>query len=151
MGRARGLILNLTEWAAIASDPRIYRGLEVVHLVGLSSLFGGLLLLELRLLGLQPSLDAQALTRLAVPVALMGFALCLLSGAAMFASQPEELWVNGAFRLKMLLILLAGANALGFHFRGGASRTDRVARLQALASLLLWLVVMVCGRWIAVV
>lgn len=125
--------------------------MEVVHLVGLSSLFGGLLLLELRLLGLQPTLDVQALMRLAVPVALMGFVLCLLSGAAMFASQPEELWVNSAFRLKMLLILLAGANALAFHFRGGVSRSDRLARAQALGSLLLWLAVLVCGRWIAVV
>jgi hypothetical protein len=119
--------------------------------MGLSSLFGGLLVLELRLLGLQPSLDVQALKRLAVPVALMGFSLCLLSGAAMFASQPEELWVNGAFRFKLLLILLAGANALGFHFRGGVSRTDRLARVQALVSLLLWGMVLVCGRWIAVV
>lgn len=149
--------MNLSDWATFTADPRVYRALEAVHLIGLSSLFGGLLLLELRLLGWQRGLELRALTRLVVPVALVGFALCLLSGAAMFASQPEELWVNKAFRLKMLLIVLAGVNAAWFHARpvqpppDQPDQSDRRGRLHAMASLLLWLTIIVCGRWIAVV
>ncbi|ALV06404.1 hypothetical protein DES44_1870 [Roseateles depolymerans] len=159
--------MTLNDWATLAADPRVYRGLEVVHLVGLASLFGGLLLLELRLLGWQRALDVEPLTRLVVPVALGGFALCLVSGLAMFASQPEELWVNNAFRLKLLLIVLAGVNAASFHLLGGTGEargrfgrlgglgrrggSGRRGRAQALASLMLWLAVIVCGRWIAVV
>lgn len=143
--------MNLNDWATLTADPRVYRALEAVHLIGLSSLFGGLLLLELRLLGWQRVLEVRALTRLVVPVALGGFALCLVSGVAMFASQPDELWVNNAFRLKMLLIVLAGVNAAWFHARLAPETPDGRVRLQALASLVLWVAVIVCGRWIAVV
>lgn len=143
--------MNLNDWTTLTADPRLYRALEAVHLIGLSSLFGGLLLLELRLLGWQRGLEVRAMTRLVVPVALSGFALCLVSGAAMFASQPEELWVNSAFRLKMLLIVLAGVNAAWFHVCLAPATPDRRVKFQALVSLVLWAAVIVCGRWIAVV
>ncbi|SEL21686.1 hypothetical protein SAMN05216359_106182 [Roseateles sp. YR242] len=119
--------------------------------MGLGALFGGLLVCDLRVLGWRRELDAKDVVRLAVPLALAGFAVCLVTGACMFATQPWELWINGAFRLKMVLILLAGANAAWFHWRGGVSRHDRMARAQCWLSLGIWLAVIICGRWIGVV
>ena len=82
-------------------------------------------------------------------VALCGFALVAASGLLMFATQPAELLSNRAFTLKMLLLMLAGCNAAWFHGRGSLTRLDGLARAQMLASTVVWLAVVVCGRWIA--
>lgn len=138
-------------WAALAAHPWAYPALEAVHLVGLGALFGGLLVFELRQVGLQRTLDPSALARLALPAALVGFGLCALTGLAMFLTQPAELWSNSAFRWKLALMLLAGVNALYFHLRGGVRAQDRLGRWQCLLSLGIWTGVIICGRWIAYV
>ena len=51
----------------------------------------------------------------------------------------------------MLLLLIAGLNALLFHWRRGLARLDLFAKLQTAMSLGLWLAVIICGRWIAYV
>ncbi len=136
---------------ALAAHPWAYPALSVVHLIGLGALFGGLLVFELRTLGARRELDPSALARLAIPTALAGFALCALSGAAMFATQPQELWVNPALRIKIALIVLAGLNAGWFHWRDGVRAQDRLGRWQCLLSLGIWVAVIICGRWIAFV
>ncbi len=136
---------------ALAAHPWAYPALSVLHLLGLGALFGGLLVFELRTLGARRDIDPSALARLAIPAALAGFALCAVSGAAMFASQPEELWVNPALRIKLALIALAGLNAAWFHARGGVRAQDRLGRWQCLLSLGIWVAVIICGRWIAFV
>lgn len=126
-----------------------YPALEIVHIIGIALLLGNLVLLELRVFGRGASLPIEALARLALSVAVVGFALAAASGLLMFASQPRELLANRAFTLKMLLLFLAGCNAGWFHGRGSLARCDTVARLQMVLSTLLWLAVISCGRWIA--
>jgi hypothetical protein len=138
-------------WTRLASHPWAYPALEVLHLVGVALLFGGLVVFELRLLGLARALDLRALARLVLPLALLGFALCAFSGLCMFATQPQELLANPAFRFKLVLLALAGANAAWFHARGSLALGDRPARAQGLLSLGIWLAVIICGRWIAYV
>ena len=135
----------------LVAHPWAYPAFSVVHLIGLGALFGGLLVFELRTLGAGPEIDPSALARLAIPTALAGFALCAVSGAAMFAVQPQELWVNPALRIKVALIALAGLNAAWFHWRGGVRARDRLGRWQCLLSLGIWVAVIICGRWIAFV
>ena len=89
------------------------------------------------------------LARLALTISLTGFVLAVASGLLMFASQPLELIANRAFTLKMGLLMLAGINAALFHARKGLDRLDTLARMQTVLSLMLWLGVIVCGRWIA--
>lgn len=129
----------------------LYPALEIVHLVGVGLLLGNLVLFELRMLGLGRSIDVAPLARLALPIAVLGFALAALSGLTMFASQPLELMPNRAFRWKMALVLLAGLNAAWFHARGSLARHDGVARAQAVGSLAIWIMVLACGRLIAYV
>lgn len=125
--------------------------LEIVHLAGVALLLGNLVLFELRLLGLGRKIEIESLAWLALPLVLTGFGLAALSGITMFASRPLELLPNSAFRLKMLLLLVGGANAAWFHVRGALARRDRLARAQALASLVIWFAVLACGRLIAYV
>jgi hypothetical protein len=133
----------------IAEHPYAYPLLEVVHIAGIGLLLGSLVTLELRVWGRAAAIDAAALGRLALTVTLAGFGLAAASGLLMFASQPGELIANRAFVIKMGLLMLAGCNAASFHARGGLQRLDRTARMQTLLSILLWLAVIACGRWIA--
>ncbi|MBP7451424.1 MAG: hypothetical protein KA914_01380 [Ottowia sp.] len=136
-------------FAPLISHPWAYPALEVVHILGIALLLGNLLVLEVRVFGVAKALPVQALARLSLGLASVGFALAVVSGLTMFASQPQELLASRVFTLKMLLIGLAGCNALWFHARGSLQRMDGMARALMLLSTLIWLAVLVCGRWIA--
>lgn len=135
--------------SALLSSAWAYPALEVVHLSGIALLFGNLVLLELRVFGLGAALPVRELARLSLGLALAGFSLAAASGLLMFASQPAELLANRAFTLKMLLLLAAACNAGWFHGRGSLHKLDGLARVQMMLSTLIWLAVLVCGRWIA--
>lgn len=136
-------------FAGLQSHPWAYPALEVVHILGIGLLLGNLVLFEARVFGVGVQLPVQALGRLSLSLALVGFSIAATSGLLMFASQPAELLANSSFTLKMLLLVLAGTNAAVFHVRRSLERLDVVARVQLLASSLIWLAVLVCGRWIA--
>lgn len=139
----------VTAFAWIATHPWLYPMLEALHVVGIALLLGSLTLLELRVWGFGAALPMAPLARLALPLTLAGFALAAGTGLTMFASQPAELLANRVFVVKLTLLVLAGLNAASFHARGGLQSLDRVARVQTLISLGLWLAVIICGRWIA--
>lgn len=126
-----------------------YPALEVVHIVGIALLLGNLVLLELRVWGRGRALPVADLARLTLALALGGFALAAASGLVMFATQAGELLTNRAFVLKMGLLMAAGTNAAVFHARASLVKLDATARLQTGLSLLIWLAVISCGRWIA--
>jgi hypothetical protein len=136
-------------FAWIGTHPYAYPLLEALHIVGIAMLLGSLLLLELRVWGFGAALPIEPLARLGLPLTLSGFALAAATGSLMFASQPGDLIANRAFVIKMGLVMLAGLNAASFHARGGLTRGDRMARLQTLSSVGIWLAVIFCGRWIA--
>jgi hypothetical protein len=138
-----------TGWTALAGHPWAYPALESAHLVGVALLVGSLAVLDLRVWGRGAALPVAALARLSLALTALGFALAAASGLLMFTTQPQELLANRAFVLKMGLLMAAGANAAWFHARGSLQRLDGVARAQVLASLLIWLAAIVCGRWIA--
>ena len=136
-------------FAALKTHAWAYPALEVVHIVGIALLLGNLVLRELRVFGLGAALPVKDLARLSLSLALCGFGLAAASGLLMFATQPAELLASRAFTLKMLLLMLAGCNAAWFHGRGSLARLDGLARVQMLGSTMIWLAVVVCGRWIA--
>lgn len=51
----------------------------------------------------------------------------------------------------MLLVMTAGLNAAWLHSRGPLDASNLLSRFQAGLSLMIWLAVIVCGRWIAYV
>ena len=144
----RGLTIKRTE---IASSLWIYPTLEVLHLLGVALILGNLALVDLRMFGLGTTIALEDLARLALPLVLFGGALCALSGLLMFSTQASDLLANRVFTLKMLLLTLAIGNAVWFHVCGSLKKLDRMARIQALNSLLLWIAVLGMGRWIAYV
>lgn len=135
----------------IATHPWAYPALEVLHILGIGMLLGSLVLFELRVWGAGREIPVRPLAVLALRLTLAGFALAAASGLTMLAGQWSELAGNRALWLKLGLLVLAGLNAMAFHRRGGLLRLDRTARLQTALSLGLWVLVVVCGRFIAYV
>jgi hypothetical protein len=136
-------------FAALKASPWAYPALETVHIAGIALLLGNLVLLELRVFGRGALLPVRELARLSLGLAATGFSLAAASGLLMFSTQPGELLANRAFTLKMVLLLLAGCNAALFHARRSLDKLDGTARALMLASTLIWLGVLGCGRWIA--
>lgn len=144
----------------VKSSVWAYPLLETAHVIGLALLFGAIAMMDLRLLGVGRHLRVEALGRHLLPAAWTGFAINAVSGGLLFLSDAAEFAANTAFRLKLVLIALAGINALWFHARvysragawdreGGGSPVS--AKAAALLSLLLWLAVITAGRMIAYV
>ena len=133
--------------------------LEIVHVLSISLVLGTIFAFDLRLAGLGwKAWDARTLLDALVPVTLGGFAAAAISGAFLFASQPQAYVAAWPFRLKAVLLALAGANALAFHLVAGrrlpagpGAPLPGVARFSGLASLLLWSAILVCGRLIGFV
>jgi hypothetical protein len=128
---------------------------ETLHFIGLSLMFGSLLLVDLRALGMFKSLPLITLHRL-VPVAIIAFLINLVTGVLFVAFDPQAYFGNTAFLWKMVLIMLAGINALIFEvlvFRplaAGDATIERGAliKFSAALSLLLWCGVLILGRLI---
>jgi hypothetical protein len=129
--------------------------LEILHFMGLSLLLGALIVFDLRIAGLfrgLPTAALQSLPRLMIA----GFFINLVSGVLFFVGDPGRYAINIGFQLKMLLVLLAGINALWFMRQFGASlagwQTSRdvpwLARVLAMISLLTWTAVLLLGRLI---
>jgi hypothetical protein len=141
---------------AVREGTWLYPAIETLHVLALATLFGGIALLDARLLGAAPSLPLDALARHVLRPVRAAFAVLVATGALMFSADAAALVENPAFRLKMVLVPLAVANALVFE-AGGLRRlradprapVPRAARAFAAASLALWAAVIVCGRLIA--
>jgi len=145
--------LAVLESSALADAIRrsvwAYPALETLHITSFGILIGSLLVFELRLFGLERSIQPVQLARLALGTSAVAFLGAALSGSLLFASGATGFAEHPAFQVKLVLILIAGINAIVFHARGGVRRQDATARLQAAASLLLWLGVLTAGRLIA--
>lgn len=134
---------------ALNTHAWVYPALATVHVLGIALLIGNLTLLELRVFGKGVGLPVRDLARLSLTLVACGFLLAAASGLAMFATQPADLLANRAFTLKMLLLFVAACNAGWFHGRGSLDKLDRTARVLMVISSLIWLGVVICGRWIA--
>ncbi|MDB5931863.1 MAG: hypothetical protein JWR60_3570 [Polaromonas sp.] len=143
--------------AAMRGSLWLYPIVEIFHISGFVMLVGAAAMFDLRLLGWSRLLPVQALARHLLPWSVASVLLVVPAGLLMFSAHPHDFIGNRVFQLKLALIALAGLNALAFHL--GIYRSvgqwnanvaaPAVARLQALASLALWLAVISCGRLLA--
>jgi hypothetical protein len=140
---------------AMRSSAWAYPLANVAHLFGLALLAGGIMAVDLRIMGFWRKLPLKAMHDALTPFAIVGLLLFAVSGAAMFAADAKELVRNPVFLAKMAVVALAVANALAFRFRtkralGGLSgELPFRLRLSAAISLSLWSAAIICGRMIA--
>jgi len=145
------LLDAISRWAPVVwlrSDPYAYPSLEIVHLLGIGLVFGTLWVIELAIFGKLAFVDINLLARKVLPWTLAGFMIAAASGIAMFLTAVGDLISNTAFVAKMALLCAAGTNAAALHARGPLDPASTATRAQAALSLLLWVAVIACGRWI---
>lgn len=126
---------------------------ESIHFIGLSMLIGMIFLFDLRLLGMAKRIPIAALHKL-IPWGVLGYIINLVSGSFFLMTEPDQYIYNPAFHFKLLFMALAGFNVLVFYstvFRrvealGPGKATPPSAKVIAIASLCLWIGVIISGR-----
>ena len=141
---------------AVAEDwfPKV----ECVHVIALAAVVGTIFLVDTRLIGLTSTrVSFRGISSRLLPWTWAGFILAAITGFMMFASNAVAYYQNGAFRLKLLLMMLAALNMLYFEFvtfrnvaawDAAATKPPFAARLAGVLSVLLWCGVIMTGRWI---
>lgn len=155
-----GILKAIEGWSvasAIRNGLYSFPMLESIHVVGLAVVFGTILIIDLRLLGAaSANRPFQKMAPEILKWTWVGFAVTLVTGALMFTTNAGVYYHNTYFRIKMLLLLLAGVNMGIFELTTGRRvqlwgqelSTPRAAKTAAKVSLLIWISVIVCGRLI---
>lgn len=133
-----------------------YGVVNAVHIVGIATLFGSILVLDLRLLGWRSERPLREVVVGTVPVAATGLVLALVSGVGLLATNATEYRGNPFLLIKFAAIAFGLANLVLLH-RSPAWRAvrerrpvdDRARARLAVgggASLAGWLTTIVAGR-----
>jgi hypothetical protein len=132
-----------------------YGTINLVHILGITALFGSILLLDLRLLGAWRQVPLAALSGPTTLMARIGFALAMCSGIPMLSVNASEYIGNPFLLVKFPAIGLALLNVWLVH-RSQAWQAHRVRELMprerrrlaigASLSLAFWLTAITGGR-----
>jgi hypothetical protein len=140
------------------SGPWTYAIVNLCHILGVASLFGSVLVLDLRLLGVWRRIPLAALAGATVPVATVGFVVAATTGLGLLATKATEYAGNPFFAIKFPAIALGLINVLvlnrsrAWQARGARELSRRENRQLALMgglSLACWLTAITAGRMIA--
>src|SRR5687767_15814017 len=106
------------------TGPWTYGIVNLFHILGVSTLFGSILVLDLHLIGLWRRAPLAGLSRTIVPVGKAGFAIAAVSGICLLSSNATEYTDNPFFLIKfpaiglgLLNVWLIGRTA-GWRARG---------------------------------
>ena len=153
-----------------------YGLINLVHILGIASLFGAVLILDLRLLGWRRHIALATVASITMPIALAGFAVAALSGVSLLATNATEYIGNPFLLIKFVALPCALINALllgrtsvwrvfiresehkdslaskllqrGHNTREPEPHEQRVLAAFGAVSLLCWLIVVGAGRMI---
>jgi hypothetical protein len=158
-------ILGVCEWlqnlpwaSGIKESAWQFPVIESVHSLALSAMLWPAAILDLRLLGLvMRRRPVSTVAAQFLPWVWIGFTAMVLSGVLLFSSEAVKCYNSPFFRVKVVLIAVAGLNALIFHrtvFRDVAAwdrsaATHWRARLAGGCSLAVWIGVVAMGRALA--
>lgn len=116
------------------------------HVAGIALLVGSIILMDLRLLRLVPGPEPAAVVSFLRPFAVTGLMIATTFGVLLFIARAGEYADNPWFRTKTALLLFALLNAALHLWLGTA--WPRSAQAGAVTSLLVWPLVLLCGRMI---
>jgi hypothetical protein len=159
------LLLNLAHWfdaqawsTALHESLYMYAWIETTHVLTLTVFLGMLFVIDLKILGMIfPTVPASVIAeRLDKPM-MLGFAVMVITGLLLYYAIPVRTTQSVWFRLKVVLMIAAGVNALLFRNRmhaanaswDGVAAAPKRLKVGAGLSLALWAGVVVTGRSIA--
>src|SRR5215475_1206449 len=106
-----------------------YAVVNLSHILSVATLFGSVLVLDLRLLGVWRQIPLGYLTKPLVVMAASGFTLAAFTGAGLLATKATEYVGNPFLYIKFPAIALALLNVLLIH-RSAAWKAHRVRDLS---------------------
>jgi hypothetical protein len=135
-----------------------YALVNLAHIFGIALLFGAIVVLDLRLLGVWSKIPLDLMAKPTTVVAGTGFVVALISGPALLATKATEYVGNPFLPIKLVAIVLGIVNLIILHNlpawkeranpeMGAAKRRQLV--FAGSASLACWIVVISAARMIA--
>jgi hypothetical protein len=134
-----------------------YGVVNLTHILGVASLFGSILVLDLRLLGFWRSVPLSALIRPTVPIAATGFVIAATSGVCMLATNGTEYVGNPFLYIKFPAIGLGLVNVAALNSSSAwkairqrelSPQEEAYMRFVGGFSLVCWLTAVGAGRMI---
>jgi hypothetical protein len=134
-----------------------YAVVNLGHILGVATLFGSILVLDLRLLGFWRRTPLAALSDIVVPVATTGFIVAAVTGTGLLATKATDYIGNPFLYIKFPAIALGLLNILWLnvspawkerHARELAADETRRLAWAGGASLACWLTAIAAGRMI---
>jgi uncharacterized protein DUF6644 len=134
-----------------------YGIVNLIHILGVASLFGSILVLDLRLLGAWSNVPIALIARPTIPVAATGFAVAATSGIGLLATKATEYAGNPFLYIKFPAIALGIVNVVLLNSLSGwkdrnirelSLREHRQLKYAGGFSLVCWLTAITAGRMI---
>jgi len=157
-------LFELCEWientglaTAIRESGVLFPAIESAHVIALTFVVGSIWVVDLRLMGLASrNRTVSELTRDILPWTWGSFIFAAITGLLLFSSLATRYYENIPFRIKLVLLALAGLNMLLFHsttYRrvaewDSAASPPTAARLSGGLSIAFWVAVIAFGRWV---
>jgi hypothetical protein len=132
---------------------------QSLHILAIAVVVGSALVTDLRLAGVLATDETpQTVVRRYLPWMWAAIAALLVTGAILVVGEPNRVLSNPVFWIKMTLVVFAFGLTLLFRypilhpqFQLEHARWAALAKPTAWVSLLVWIAVIFCGRWIAYV
>jgi len=154
--RALAWLQDLNFPTQIRESEWLFPTIETIHVFALVLVVGSIMTVDLRLMGL--SNKERPFSQVAaemLPWTWSAFAVAATAGFLMFSSKALVYYGDIPFRIKMLCLLLAGANMALFHSIGtrrlhewNSGKPPWPARIAGGISLMLWILIVASGRWV---
>ena len=131
--------------------------IQTLHILAIAAAFGSVLMINMRILGITGGGSTVAATAARyLPWIWVALAVLIVTGIGMIVGEPVRELINPIFWMKMAAIVLMVLLSVWFqarvrHLAGSNPGSEARAgvRIGAVAIIVLWCVIIVCGRWIA--
>lgn len=149
-------VQNSAVGQAMGGSPDLFPVVESLHVLFVAIMMGTIAFVDLRLMGLiNLERPVSKTLREMLPFTVGSFLVTAVTGTLLWTAHPEQYLQNGPFIAKMLLLVAAGINIMVFHgvtqrsmAQWDLGKVPAQALLAGCTSLLLWIAVVACGRWI---
>jgi hypothetical protein len=139
---------------ALIASSTLYLLVNAAHILGIAVLFGAILALDLRILGLAPAVPLAAIAPYLSRLAGAGMLVAMLTGLCLFSVRPMEYVQNPAFLAKIGFLGLGLLNVAVVHWGSGwkevlaGAPANSALRLSAMLSIAVWIGAIIAGRWV---
>jgi hypothetical protein len=125
--------------------------IRIAHIVSMGAFFGGIIFLDLRLMGLKSRIGIHDLSEQSMLWIYIFFAFTVVTGIPLFLFDPVHVGSHAYFAPKLILLVLGLANAALFNklmapkLASGSDFTPWQARVAGTLSVVIWTAVVICS------